>query len=522
MGKHLAIGRHGVRPVGQLSNRARRREPGIVDIERLEDRQLLSYTSTILSDLYSHSGNAWTYQDVNSAGTTTASETFLAKGNTTFDGHDVYQLQTNLGTTSGTLSESTTLNDYFATTSDGIVDYGTSQSTTLASSATTTTTSSQTTFNPDKVLLPASLTPGTPTPVTESWTRTIVTTGSTGVTTTSMVSDSYTFTLVSDSTQSVTVPAGTYNAYEVDITEMTYSGESPTTSQEEVFVAQGTGLVKDVDGPLATPNDTVELTQFTPNGSSTTGTTTSTSSTTTASVLTPTLSGTLPTSVIAGAPAKINQAVTITNTGGAAYDATATSELFLSTGTTITSSSIQLPQTITKTLKLKPGAHAAEKFTLKSLPSTVPDGTYYVVAEVIDSNGNAATTPSSGTITVAPPEVTLSASFSKFASTAVAGKKLKEKIIVSNTAGNEAAAGTLPIVVETSPDGLTTDATVVTTILKKINLKQGKSISIPLTLATSAAMNDDYLIVQLDPTNALHSVSTAGETITSPVTLTIS
>jgi hypothetical protein len=492
----------------------------------LENRQLFSYASTILSDVYAHGGDTWTYQYVNSASTVAGSETFLAKGNTTFDGHDVFQLQTGFSATTSTVSETSTINDYFTTTGGGLIDYGNTTGTSVVSSASTNTTSSQTTFTPNEVLLPATLTPGVPD--VQSWTRTMVTTISTGVTSTTNTtteSDSDTFVLASDSTQSLTVPAGTYNVYEVDVThEVTVTGESPTTDQEEVFVSQGTGLIKDVSGPLGSPTGTIELTNFSPagnggggggGGGGSTGTTTPTSS------LTPTLSGTLPTSVIAGAKTKIAETVTITNTGSA-YDNTATGSLFLSTGTTITSSSIQLPETITKTLKLKAGAHYAAKFSIKSLPASVPNGTYYLIADVTDSSGNTATTASSGTITVAPPEVDLSAAFSKFSSTAVAGKKLKETIVVSNTAGNEAATGILPIEIETSPDGLLSDATVVTPTSKKINLKQGASISIPLTLTASAALNDDFLIVDIDPSNTLHSTSTTGELVVSATKLAVS
>lgn len=231
--------------------------------------------------------------------------------------------------------------------------------------------------------------------------------------------------------------------------------------------------------------------------------------------LTPAASGSVPASVIAGQKAAISQTVTLTNTSGSAYDASASTQLFLSTGTTIDGSSISLPAQLTKTEKLKTGAHVSFKLSLKSLPATVPAGTYHVLAQVTDSKGNTAVAASDGTISVVPPQIDLSASIAKFAATAKAAKKFTETITVANTDGNIPAAGSLPILVETSPDGNTSDATPLTTITKKINIKPGKSITIPLSLTAPASGTSAFLVFQLDPNNTFADINLANNIVVS-------
>lgn len=231
------------------------------------------------------------------------------------------------------------------------------------------------------------------------------------------------------------------------------------------------------------------------------------------------LSGKLPALVIAGQKTSINQTVTITNAGSAAYDATATGNLFLSTGTTVDSSSIELPEVVTKDLKLKTGAHAPFTFSVKTLPSTVPGGSYHLLAQVTDSTGNTSVAASSGTITVAPPQIDLGVTISKFTSTAKGGKKFTEAIKVENS-GNIAAKGSLPIVVDTSPDGLLSDATQLISTGKSINVAPGKSVTISLSLTALASGTSDFLIFQIDPNNTFNDINPANNVLVSPTVVT--
>lgn len=235
--------------------------------------------------------------------------------------------------------------------------------------------------------------------------------------------------------------------------------------------------------------------------------------------LTPTISGKLPASVVAGQKTAITQTVTLTNTSGITYDATETGNLFLSTGTTIDSSSIELPASISKTLRLKAAQHTFFKFSLKSLPSTVPSGTYHLLAQATDSSGNYSVAASSGTITIAPPQIDLSVSLLKFPSSAKGGAKFSETIVVNNL-GNIAAKGSLPIVVDASPNGQLTGAAQLISTGKSINIAPGKSVSIRLSLTALASGTSDFLISRIDPNNTFSDINLANNIVVSPSAVT--
>jgi len=236
--------------------------------------------------------------------------------------------------------------------------------------------------------------------------------------------------------------------------------------------------------------------------------------------LTPTIAGKLPSSVIAGQKAAVSETITITDSG-AAYDASQTTQLFLSTGTTIDGNSVALPAKLTKTEKLKVGARTSFKLSLKSLPASVPDGTYHVLAQVTDHQGNTTVAASLGTITVAPREINLALTLPKFAAAERGGKKFTETLGISNS-GNVPATGTVPIEVFASPDGLLSDATQLPTPPKKLNVKNGKSENVSLSLTAPASGTSDFLIFVVDPNDLLKEVTPANDTIFSLSKVTFS
>jgi hypothetical protein len=234
-----------------------------------------------------------------------------------------------------------------------------------------------------------------------------------------------------------------------------------------------------------------------------------------AAALTPTTSGKLPALVITGQKTAVSQTVTLTNTGGTAYSGPATAQLFLDTGTSIDANAIALPAKVTKTLRLTPHAHVTLRLALASLPASTPDGTYHLLAKATDKSGNTAAAASVGTITVAAPEVKLSVTLSKFATTAKGGKKFTETLSIANS-GNVPASGTVPIEVFASPDGLQSDATQLPTPPKKLNVKNGKSETVSLSLTAPASGISDFLIFVVDPNDKLKEVTPANDTLVTP------
>jgi hypothetical protein len=228
---------------------------------------------------------------------------------------------------------------------------------------------------------------------------------------------------------------------------------------------------------------------------STGGTTTPTTQT-----VSPTLTGSLPTSVIAGVPftAKANLVLTA---GSSAASGTASATLLLSPDSTAADSVLTLAATGGKiSLKANQTKTLGVKLP-KSVPTTVTAGLYHVLIQLTDTAGVAATIDSGKTINVVAPVVDLTGSFVNPPTSVKAGKKFTVTILVTNSsAGNVAAAGTLPFDVATSPDGSLSDAAPLLSDNKRINIKPGKSMKIAFTATLTSAA---YLFVNLDPGNAV-------------------
>lgn len=234
------------------------------------------------------------------------------------------------------------------------------------------------------------------------------------------------------------------------------------------------------------------------------------------SSLTGALSGKIPSSVVAGQKLNVSQHLTITDSGSTAVTGNVTEKLFLSTSTSVDANSIQLAS-ITKHVKLKPHGHLQVPFKVATLSATVPNGTYYFVAEITDPSGNIVDVPSAATIAVQPPEISLSGAFAK---TPVPGKTGKTSLTftVSDT-GNTTATGNLAFNINSSPDGLLSDATQIMTSSKKINIRPGKSMKITSSVVLPAGTY--FLVIQLDPANAFNETSLSGTVFKTVTALTV-
>lgn len=228
------------------------------------------------------------------------------------------------------------------------------------------------------------------------------------------------------------------------------------------------------------------------------------------------LSGKIPSSVVAGQKVNVSQHLTVTDTSTATVAGNVTAKLFLSTGTSVDSNSIQLATT-TKHVKLKPHGHLQVPFKVAKLPATVPNGTYHLVAEITDPSGNVVDAPSATTISVAPPEISLSGAFAK---TPVPGKTGKTSLTFTvGDTGNTTATGNLAFNIDSSPDGLLSDATQITTSSKKINIHAGKSMKITTSVVLPAGTY--FLVVQLDPSDAFNETSLSGTVFKTVTALTV-
>jgi hypothetical protein len=111
----------------------------------------------------------------------------------------------------------------------------------------------------------------------------------------------------------------------------------------------------------------------------------------------------------------------------------------------------------------------------------------------------------SGTGLATPAEVSvisLSGAFVHFTTSATSGKKFTETISVTNHGGT-AVSGSLPILVELSPDQSLASTNAQTTIDKSINIKGGKTAKIALSLPAPAQASLFHLVIELDPQSTL-------------------
>jgi hypothetical protein len=158
--------------------------------------------------------------------------------------------------------------------------------------------------------------------------------------------------------------------------------------------------------------------------------------------------------VVAGTKTLIKLPVTITNTGLAIANGTFTLNVYLNTGTTLDGHEL-LAGSATKFLAINPTGSKPFKVTMRSLPATIPTGTYHIIIQSVDPNGSTAATFTAGTIQVAAPVISLSATTSAVSSSSLqVGQDASVLVTITNN-GNVPATGLLTIVLGLSSDGVT-------------------------------------------------------------------
>jgi hypothetical protein len=160
----------------------------------------------------------------------------------------------------------------------------------------------------------------------------------------------------------------------------------------------------------------------------------------------------LPSSVVAGAKLNAKVPVIVTDQGSA-YKGSVTTNIYADTGTSLDGNQV-LITSLTKTVSLKAGKSQTFNFTIKSLPSTLPDGTYYLLAEVVDSTGATNVTATTQTVAVAAPFVQPSVSVGAVTPANIAINKSGSVQIVVTNYGNVAGSG-INVTLGLSTDGVT-------------------------------------------------------------------
>ena len=207
----------------------------------------------------------------------------------------------------------------------------------------------------------------------------------------------------------------------------------------------------------------------------------------------------VPSAIVAGAKLSAKVPVIITNQGNA-FKGSVSVNIYADTGTSLDGSQV-LVTSLSKKLSLKSGKGAVVNFNIKSLPSSLPNGSYHLLAEVVDPSGNSSLAATTQTIQVAPAFIQPVVSVGAVSPSSIAvGKSASVPITITNQ-GNETASG-IRITLNPSEDGSVPMADIILDSLQSgLKLPPGKSKTLKLhfkiTSALPAGSYYPYVSVQL-------------------------
>jgi uncharacterized repeat protein (TIGR01451 family) len=195
----------------------------------------------------------------------------------------------------------------------------------------------------------------------------------------------------------------------------------------------------------------------------------------------------LPAQVVAGNKIKASLPVNFINNGPLLLG-TYTVTLFTDTGATFDGNQVQIGS-LSKNITLKAGAHAGFVFNLKSLPASLPDGTYYVLAQITDPILRTNLVSTAQTVTVAAPFIQLNAAAAAVLPASIKINKSGSLTVSITNNGNIDALGPLNITLAPSTDGVSPIAgvTLATLITKKTTIKAGKTAKFVLHIKHTSA-----------------------------------
>lgn len=210
--------------------------------------------------------------------------------------------------------------------------------------------------------------------------------------------------------------------------------------------------------------------------------------------LTPAFRSAVPAAVVGGVKGKTKVTVGVINTAPALTTVTTTVRLFVSADQSLDPGVDKALASITKKLKLKPsGGSKSLKLKVPAFPGDVPDGSYFVIADATDAEGNHATSVAPAPVTIAAPFARLGANLpGPLAGALRPGGKASASFVLSNAQSNVVAAGSGTVTLAASPDataGNGDDVPIFGPVTQKVSLKSGKSktyklkFTLPPTLA---------------------------------------
>ena len=183
-----------------------------------------------------------------------------------------------------------------------------------------------------------------------------------------------------------------------------------------------------------------------------------------------TLSGKVPSAAVGGGRERIRQTVTVRNLTTSPFNDQVTVSLYASTNETIDAADPPPLASVTRTLRLKPGASRPVPLGFTGFPAAVADGSYRLLARASSPTGGTSNTAASATaVTIAAPFRDLTAAFAATpAGTVRAGGRGSARLLLRN-AGNATAAGTVTVTLTAT--GATGDVPLGPATTARVNLR---------------------------------------------------
>jgi probable HAF family extracellular repeat protein len=234
------------------------------------------------------------------------------------------------------------------------------------------------------------------------------------------------------------------------------------------------------------------------------------------------LSGPLPQHLVTGENAVIDPTFTLSNTSTSLLRGAITARLFLATGQTIDSSAIQLPQSFKRHIQLRRGRQIKLSMRVRILPPNVPAGTYHLLVQTTDAQGNQSIAASGSLLTVDAPAIDVSGRFVHLPRAAKPGRKVTVSIAITNH-GNVAISTDLDIALHASTTGVVDSAaTAITVKPHRVHIQPGKSQTIVLSgLALPSVPGAYFLVAVLDPNHLLSDIDVTNNTFTSGIAIRV-
>ncbi len=223
----------------------------------------------------------------------------------------------------------------------------------------------------------------------------------------------------------------------------------------------------------------------------------------------------LPATAISGQPLRASLALTL-RSAAADVSGRFTVELYADTSATLAGGQVPLGS-FAVTARLRGTAGHVVPLSLRSLPASLPAGTYHLLAEVTDPTSATSLVASSQTITVAAPTDAIAASVAVVGRTTVAGGGTFTVAVHLTNAGNVDATGVTTVTVGLSPDGTTAPAAL-TTSTARLSIRpgtQGITRRLRVKVPAGAGKGAFYpFVTVVQPAQSATAAATATVTVT--------